>query len=51
VVDAIHKAVAMKIEFPKIHGEQAVVAQRFKDKSEIDIDTCVGVIDGILMAS
>ena len=49
VVDAIHKAQEMKIDFPKTHEEQSMVAEGFKAKSEISIDCCVGSIDGILI--
>ena len=49
VVDAIHKAPEMKIEFPRTHEEQSLVADGFRVKSEIGINNCVGSIDGILI--
>ena len=49
VVDAIHSAPQMKIEFPRSHQEQYRVAQGFRAKSDINIDVCVGDIDGILI--
>ncbi|KAL9191554.1 hypothetical protein ACHAXT_001260 [Thalassiosira profunda] len=49
VVDAIHAAPQLNITFPQTHAEQAIVAQGFKEKSDIDIDVCCGAIDGILI--
>ena len=49
VVDAINKAPQMNIEFPRTHEGQAIIAEGFKKKSDIDIDVCVGAIDGMLV--
>ena len=49
VVHAIHEAPEMKIEFPRTHEEQSLVADGFRVKSEIGINNCVGSIDGILI--
>ena len=39
----------MNILFPSNHRDQMDVAQGFNSKSEINIDGCVGAIDGILI--
>ena len=39
----------MNIQFPKSHEAQAAVAEGFKAKSDIDINVCIGAIDGILV--
>jgi hypothetical protein len=49
VVDAIHKLDRLKIKFPVCHREQLKIARGFKAKSAINIDCCVGAIDGILI--
>jgi hypothetical protein len=49
VVDAIHKLDGLKIKFPVSHREQLKIAAGFKAKSAINIDCCVGAIDGILI--
>ncbi len=49
IVDAIHKAPELDIVFPSSHSEQMDIANGFKRKSDIDIDCCVGAIDGILI--
>lgn len=49
VVDAIHKSPELDIVFPETHDAQMQCAQGFKAKSQIDIDCCVGAIDGMLV--
>ena len=49
VVDAIHAVDGLKIKFPTSHREQVKIARGFKAKSAINIDSCVGAIDGILI--
>ena len=49
VVDAIHKASELDIKFPETHMEQTESMLQFKEKSSIDIDCCVGAIDGMLI--
>ena len=49
VVDAIHKSPALDINFPETHHQQMEVMEGFKRKSSVDIDCCVGAIDGILI--
>ena len=49
VVDAIHAVDGLKINFPMLHREQVRIAKGFKAKSAINIDSCVGAIDGILI--
>jgi hypothetical protein len=49
VVDAIHKASELDIKFPETHMEQTELMLQFKEKSSIDIDCCVGAIDGMLI--
>ena len=49
VVDAIHKLDGLKIKFPVSHREQLKISRGFKEKSAINIDCCVGAIDGILI--
>ena len=49
VVDAINNSPQLNIVFPDNHDEQEHLASEFKAKSEIDIDCCIGSIDGILI--
>lgn len=39
----------MNISFPSTNADQITVACGFKSKSEIDINVCVGAIDGMLI--
>ena len=49
VIDAIHASPEMDIKFPESHEEQVDIMQGFQNKSAIDINSCVGAIDGILI--
>ena len=49
VIDAIHRSPKLNISFPECKKEQEKIAEGFKCKSDIDIDCCVGAIDGILI--
>ncbi|KAL7526717.1 hypothetical protein ACHAWF_001886 [Thalassiosira exigua] len=49
VVDAIHKSPELKIDFPETHEEQIQISEGFRRKSAVDINNCVGAIDGILI--
>jgi hypothetical protein len=49
VVDAIHKSSELDIKFPETHMAQMESMLGFKSKSTIDIDCCLGAIDGILI--
>ena len=49
IVDAIHKAPQLNIEFPLTHEAQKDVADGFSEKSKLNIDCCVGAIDIILI--
>jgi hypothetical protein len=49
VVDAIHKAPELNISFPETHAAQTESMLGFKAKSRIDIDCCIGAIDGMLI--
>ena len=49
VINAIHAAPQLNITFPKTHEEQELVANGFVSKSDLDINTCAGAIDGILI--
>ncbi|EJK44605.1 hypothetical protein THAOC_36845 [Thalassiosira oceanica] len=49
VVDAIHQSTELDIKFPENEADQRRVAAGFRRKSEINIDCCVGAIDGILI--
>ena len=49
VIDTIYAASQLNIAFPKTHEEQESVADGFASKSDLDINTCVGAIDGILI--
>ena len=49
VVNAINAVRDLKIKFPSSHREQVKIARGFKAKSSINIDNCVGAIDGILI--
>ena len=49
VVDAIHKAPELNISFPETHATQTESMLGFKAKSRIDIDCCIGAIDGMLI--
>jgi hypothetical protein len=49
VVDAIHVSPELNIKFPESHMEQAIIMEGFKSKSTINIDCCVGAIDGMLV--
>lgn len=49
VVDAIHASPELNIKFPESHMEQAIIMDGFKSKSAINIDCCVGAIDGMLV--
>eukprot|EP00980_Cylindrotheca_fusiformis_P016201 scaffold4811_cov171-Cylindrotheca_fusiformis.AAC.9 len=49
ITDAIHQCPDLSIKFPSTYSEQQAVAAGFKEISSIDIPTCVGAIDGILI--
>lgn len=49
IVDAIHQSTELNISFPETHYDQIQCSQGFKVKSRIDIDCCVGCIDGMLV--
>jgi hypothetical protein len=49
VVDAVHATASLNIHFPEDHQQQLEIAEGFKRKSVIDLDNCVGAIDGILV--
>ena len=51
IVDAIHQCRELNIVFPETHAEQPECAMRFKfkQKSSINIDCCIGAIDGMLV--
>ena len=49
VIDAIHASPELDINFPESHEEQVDIMQGFQNKSAIDINSCVGAIDGILI--
>ena len=49
VVDAIHQSPELDIKFPETEADQRRVAEGFRRKSQIDIDCCVGAVDGILI--
>eukprot|EP00956_Cyclotella_meneghiniana_P019996 scaffold34827_cov60-Cyclotella_meneghiniana.AAC.1 len=49
VVDAIHNSPELNIRFPETHEEQMDCAMGFKAKSRININCCVGCIDGMLV--
>ena len=49
VVDAIHKSPELDIKFPESYAEQTALMLAFKSKSTINIDCCIGAIDGMLV--
>ena len=49
IVEAIHEVPSLQIQFPASHEKQMQIAQGFKARSAIGIDSCVGAIDGILI--
>jgi hypothetical protein len=49
VVDAIHLASQLNITFPRSHAEQLHIAEGFKRKSGINLNNCVGAVDGMLV--
>ena len=49
VTDAILETSALDICFPTDHSEQLAVAERFKNKSDVGFDKCVGCVDGMLI--
>lgn len=49
IVDAINQTKSMDIIFPQTYEEQLEVARGFQEKSAINIDCCVGAIDGLLI--
>lgn len=49
VIDAIHMCSELNIVFPETHAEQTECASGFRAKSSIDIDCCIGAIDGMLV--
>ena len=49
IVDSIHASKELDIKFPTTHAEQTTIALEFKAKSSIQIDCCVGAIDGLLI--
>ena len=48
VIDAVNLCPQLKLKFPG-HYEQHRIASRFKSKSDVGFDNCVGCIDGILI--
>ncbi|KAL7475864.1 hypothetical protein ACHAW6_001762 [Cyclotella cf. meneghiniana] len=49
VVDAIHQCPELNIVFPETYAQQAKCANGFKSTSSINIDCCIGAIDGMLV--
>ena len=49
IVDAIHAMPAIDIKFPDSHHKQVQMMKGFKAKSAVNIDCCIGAIDGILI--
>ena len=49
IVDSIHASKELDIHFPRTHAEQTEIMLQFKAKSSIQIDCCVGCIDGLLI--
>jgi hypothetical protein len=49
VVRAINKCKQLKIQFPSDHDVQRRIAERFKEKSQVRFNNCVGAIDGLLI--
>eukprot|EP00956_Cyclotella_meneghiniana_P023470 scaffold45715_cov37-Cyclotella_meneghiniana.AAC.1 len=49
VVDAIHASSQLDIKFPESYTAQAECVQGFKSKSSVNIDCCLGAIDGMLV--
>eukprot|EP00956_Cyclotella_meneghiniana_P017339 scaffold28153_cov22-Cyclotella_meneghiniana.AAC.4 len=49
VVDAIHNSPELDITFPETHEEQMDCTMGFKAKSRININCCVGCIDGMMV--
>ena len=49
VVDAIHASSQLDIKFPETYTAQAKCVKGFKSKSSINIDCCLGAIDGMLV--
>lgn len=49
IVDAINETKDLAISFPRIHSKQKEIAKEFQQNSAINIDNCVGAIDGMLV--
>eukprot|EP00804_Cyclotella_cryptica_P006356 CCRYP_010184-RB/>CCRYP_010184-RB protein AED:0.20 eAED:0.20 QI:0/0/0/1/0/0/3/0/563 len=49
VIDAIHMCSELNIVFPETHAEQTECASGFRATSSINIDCCIGAIDGMLV--
>ena len=49
IVDAIHASSQLDINFPESYTAQAECVHGFKTKSSINIDCCLGAIDGMLV--
>ena len=49
VVDAIHLSPELNIVFPETHEDQTICMEGFRDRSRINIDCCIGAIDGMLV--
>ena len=49
VTDAVHKTLALNIDFPTYHIKQKEIAQGFKQVSTVGFDNCGGCADGLLI--
>ena len=49
VTEAVNMTENLAIKFPSDHTEQKAIAQGFKEKSTIGLDTCVSPVDGMLI--
>ena len=49
IVDSIHATPELNIKFPETYADQTEVMLGFKQKSSVDLDCCVGAIDGMLV--
>ena len=48
-LEAINQCDELAFSFPTDHAKQKDIADGFKEKSEAELDWCVGVIDGMLI--
>ena len=49
VVDAINLCKEFDISFPSNHNQQSEIADGFRKKSDVQLNNCVGCIDGMLL--